>query len=265
MDSRGTRSVLLSSGWNLIGHSANVSLELQNVSFINSSDECTANWSTAVAAGKMKAYLIYQDSGNKYVATPDLSMDSSTLEREVGYLSKVNVDDGGNYTLPNVGGAIPQESYAWSDLMFKNTTSGEVKNVTDAINATWVMQIGADQYFAYYYNDGETDLFRYIPDDKANLVPWEGYYIYSNVDGITINGCNYVTINGNVIIDNTSSGIGFSASDYSSITGNTCNGNGDAGNEAGIYMSDADNNVVTGNICYNNQNGIYINSTLRIR
>ena len=78
--------------------------------------------------------------------------------------------------------------------------------------------------------------------------------------GITIEGCNFVTVTGNTSSGSTYNGIHLNGADYCTVTGNTCNEN----TQDGIYLSGAANyNIISNNECYNNtDDGIDINASV---
>ncbi|KKM98767.1 hypothetical protein LCGC14_1154630, partial [marine sediment metagenome] len=97
-----------------------------------------------------------------------------------------------------------------------------------------------------------------------------GNILYSNAEtGLFIdNSSHYNTISNNKVRDNSENGIYIGFSDYNTINGNVCYGNGSdtANPQAGIYIDDgSDNNVIIGNSSFNNNNagagtgyGLYI-------
>jgi len=187
----GTRSnISLTPDWNLIGYSSDVNLSLANVKFHNGSDEFT--WANALANNKMQAYLAYYDSSSatasqrkyKYVATSDLNMDDTMLREGKGYWLYSN--EAGNLTLPGVGGSYSNETYAWSKLRFVNG-SGSEKSISEAFSDNWIFMTG-DSYIYYWDETGED--FYTVSDhpaaDDDTLYPWGGYFIYSNVDNLTL-------------------------------------------------------------------------------
>lgn len=131
--------------------------------------------------------LIYYEGTNKYVSTPELGMASNSLVSDKGYLTKINVEEGANFSMAGVGGTIPQESYKWNNLWFRNA-SGNLKNVTDAINDGWILtNIGQPSDYICYFDGGSLETVcgsGACTDDT--LYPWRGYYIWSNYNNIQI-------------------------------------------------------------------------------
>lgn len=97
-------------------------------------------------------------------------------------------NEAGNLTLPGVGGSYGNESYAWNKLRFVNG-SGSEKSVSEAGSAGWIFQTGYD--YIYYFEPSINDFRKVCADSfdcphKNSLDPWEGYFIYSNYDNITL-------------------------------------------------------------------------------
>jgi len=51
---------------------------------------------------------------------------------------------GGKVVSFGVGGSLQGQTYAWSDLMFRDENTGEVRNVTDAFNGGWIGSFDAN-------------------------------------------------------------------------------------------------------------------------
>lgn len=174
------RNISLPQNWSLIGYSSDVVKNLSDINFINSSNNST-NWSTSVSQGKAQAYLIYRESNvNKYVATPDLSMQDYALRQNKGYWIKINQLGGGNFSMPGVGGSLSGQTYDWSKLRFSNGT--EERNITQA-GDVWI------QNKLYFYNTTSLD-WDLICDDitcqKNTSSSWEGVFILSNQNNINL-------------------------------------------------------------------------------
>lgn len=99
-----------------------------------------------------------------------------------GYWIYSNVS--GNLTLPSVGGTASGQTYDWSDLRFMNSSGSEM-NVTDAVSSNWLQE----DFQRYEYVDvgmGQYD-WRWVHYDSGDsLESWAGYFIYSNVDNLTL-------------------------------------------------------------------------------
>jgi hypothetical protein len=179
------RNISLVAGWNLIGHSSiSANTTLSNAKFHDGTTEYT--WAEALANGKQQAYLSYldtettaNDSKYKYVSTLS-GFDDDSLRANKGYWIYSNVS--GNLTLPSVGGSYSNATYAWSQLYFRNG-SGVVKGISDAGTAGWITS-------TKYWHTGDED-FRNINsvgigNDKTTISAWEGIFIKSNFDNMTL-------------------------------------------------------------------------------
>jgi len=183
------RRFLNKGGWNLIGSDVNFSLA--DVKFI-ASDGTEYTWANAIANNKVQAYLAYYDSSPatassrkyKYVATSDLGMDDTHLRQGKGYWLYAN--EAGNITLPGVGGTYSNATYAWNKLRFWN--GSDEKNVTDAHDSGWIFGSGVQGYINYW--DAPLRQWKEVSDsdeaDSTTLESWRGYFIYSNVDNLTL-------------------------------------------------------------------------------
>jgi len=178
----------------LIGYSSDTNVSLADVKFNDGSTEYT--WDNAVSNSKVRAYLAYYDSSEsnasqrkfKYVSTVS-GADDTELRKGKGYWLYSN--QSGNLTLPAVGGSTSGQTYDWSQLRFANSSGSEM-NVTDADVAGWIFGgTGAQTYINYWDpNEGATggwdEVSEGVNADKSTLSSWEGYFIYSNVDNLTL-------------------------------------------------------------------------------
>jgi hypothetical protein len=172
-------NVSVSIGWNLIGHSSNKSINVSTLRFTNSSGS-NFSWQGAVSNQKVQAYLLYYEgSTNKYAATADLGMDSYAMQPNVGYWAVFN--ESGILTIPGAGGSVSGQAFNWSNLRF--IYSGQEKNVTDAKDAGWVLNI-AD--IKYYSSSSWNEVCIGGGCESSDVFPWRGYYIWSNVTGIVM-------------------------------------------------------------------------------
>ena len=186
-----TNLVLFACGWNLIGYSAIANnFSLSSAVFTNSSNSYA--WDDAVAAGTVQAYLSYYDSSPasavnrkfKYVSTLS-GFDDTQLRGNKGYWIYAN--SSGNLTLPNVGGSYENATYDWSRLYFRNS-SGVVKGITGAGASGWV------ESNLQYTAGGTAYTFKTICGttsglsgcDKTTIYSWEGIFIKSNFDNMTL-------------------------------------------------------------------------------
>ena len=188
--SAGDINISIVSGWNLIGYSSTNESLLENAVFINSSGN-VSSWNSAVASNKIKGYASYYDSSSslpserkyKFAASSDLSMDDSSFRKNKGYW--VYANQNGNLTLKGVGGSSSGSTYAWSKLRFANSSGSEL-NITQASNSTnaWVNPQFRywDSGFKYLYATTDPD----DPSDKELLSSWEGVFVYSYKDNLTL-------------------------------------------------------------------------------
>jgi|SRR3989338_272533 len=124
----------------------------------------------------------------KYLSTIS-GFDDTAFRQNKGYWIYVN--QSGNLTLPEVGGSLSGETYAWGKLRFMNASGSEM-NITDAGSSpyNWF------SFGVFYYHDTEFDAFKYVCagtgpgyDQNCNTISlnsWQGYFIYSNYDNITL-------------------------------------------------------------------------------
>jgi len=170
--------------WSLIGYSSSVAKNLSDINFVNSSGN-SVNWSTSVSQGKAQAYLIYRENNvNKYVATPDLSMQDTALRQNKGYWIKINQLGGGNFSMPGVGGSLSGQTYDWSKLRFSNGTMELNISEASGANYNWI------QAKMYYYNTA-TKQAEVIddtgdPNTKNNILSWEGIWVLSKQNNINL-------------------------------------------------------------------------------
>ena len=84
-------------------------------------------------------------------------------------------------TLPEVGGSTSGQTYLWDKLRFKNS-SGSEKSIVDAETAGWL-----DQNIKFWDADPllGSPSFDDINDGET-LNSWQGYFISSNVDNLTL-------------------------------------------------------------------------------
>jgi parallel beta-helix repeat protein len=194
-DSGTDRNISIASGWNLIGHSSETDVSVDDLIFTDSAST-QYTWASAITNSKLQAYLTYYDSSgsnasqrrNKFAAPADLNMDSSVLTRDQGYWLYSNGT--GNLTLPDVGGAVSGENYLWSKLRFKNASGSEL-NISDAgiggeiwINEDNIRYWGknplTENYELLYIGEPESII------RKTVFSPFEGVFVYSYKDNITL-------------------------------------------------------------------------------
>jgi len=182
-------TITLNSRWNLIGYSSNTSLDLANARFTNNSGS-NFTWANAVANNKISPYFAYYDSSSalgsgrkyKYVATSDLSMDDTVLRNGKGYW--VYANQSGNLTLPSIGGTLSGQNYPRSSIRISN---GSLElSISEAGNSTYSWLISTLKY----WNTGSGD-FKSIDTlglggNKKNISSFEGVFVYSNINNLTL-------------------------------------------------------------------------------
>ncbi|MBU1260693.1 MAG: hypothetical protein KJ757_01605 [Planctomycetes bacterium] len=139
----------------------------------------------------IKAHLAYYDNNAqdnltrfKYLSTFS-GLDDTAFRRNKGYW--VYANSSGNLSLLSVGGSLSSQTYDWSELRFSNSSGSEL-NVTDAGAGGWLTT-------TLQYTDGGTAYtWETIcgsttppnPCDKTTISSWEGVFVYSNLDNITL-------------------------------------------------------------------------------
>jgi len=175
-----TNLVLFAFGWNLIGYSAvGANFTLSSAVFTNSTN--SYSWDNAVAAGAVQAYLSYYDaspataSQRKYKYVSAISgFDDTMLRTNKGYWIYAN--SSGNLTLLGVGGSYENATYDWTNLYFRDGTGAE-KNIIDADTAEWI-----DLPIKFWNPINRAN----FDDVSENLNSWQGYFIYSWQDNMTL-------------------------------------------------------------------------------
>lgn len=167
------RRFLSKGGWNLIG---------ADVTFTNDSGN-SYTWATALANNKVQAYLAYYDSspatasGRKYKYLSTVSgMDDISLRKNKGYW--VYMNESGNLSLGSAGGSWANESYDVAKLRFSNGT--DEKSFADAKTALWV------ENPQYWGRDDPEDDMEFMVLSSGNLNSWQGYFVKSSVDNLTL-------------------------------------------------------------------------------
>lgn len=185
-----TKATSLLRRWHLVGYDGNINVSLSDVTFTNSSGS-QFTWANALANNKVQAYLSYYDSSSataserKFKYAGLTGVDDSLLRGNKGYWLYAN--EAGNLTLPDVGGSVSTESYVWNKLRFFNGT--EEKSISEAGSAGWVES-------TIQYHDTSVDDFRYVCAGTGkgysslclttSLNPWQGYFVNSLQDNITL-------------------------------------------------------------------------------
>lgn len=172
----GDANISLSVGWNLIGYSSDVNISMNNVSFTNLSGS-NDTFTNSARAGKLQknvAYVTGSGNAQKYSFVGKSGADTA-LTKNKGYW--VYANQSGNITLPGVGGSLKSETYKWSDLMFSNGT--DEKTSLNAVLALWISNTA-------YYWDSNTGYVPVSISSSQIFNPWDGYFIKTNRDNITV-------------------------------------------------------------------------------
>ena len=181
------KNITISQGWNLIGYSSETELGVEDA-FYTPDGEAMETWDLAVATGDVYGYAAYYDSASatasarkyKYTASASLGVASSDLVEGKGYWSYANT--AGTLTMAGVGGSVEGETFDWEDLRFSNGT--EELNITDADDEGWINQD------IYARENGDWIIIRDfgspVTGYKSSISPWEGIFIYGNLDNITL-------------------------------------------------------------------------------
>ncbi len=184
------RNISVEAGWNLIGYSSNVSVNLSQVIFTNSSGS-RYTWQQAISARKVQAYLIYRENNRyKYVGLEGSGMHDYALKP--GRASWDHVSEPGNITLPGVGGSPPQsqgQTFSFSSLQFHNGTN--LANMAQMTAGTYDWVFLQNDFI--YFRDVDINDFEDICGNimecytgKTTVSPWEGYFIWSDYNNITM-------------------------------------------------------------------------------
>ncbi len=181
------KTIALKVGWNLIGHSSDVNASLDNATFTNTTG-ATESFKNATKAGKLQKYVAYMDrdvigSSATYKKYKFLGLQSAEdkLKKDRGYW--IYSYQEGNLTLPDVGGSLDNETYRWSDLMFRNESSGQELNITNADIAAWI-----DMDRIYYWDPlfGPLGGYRQVDPEFDFSASWTGYFISGLKENITM-------------------------------------------------------------------------------
>jgi len=105
-------------------------------------------------------------------------MDDTSLRKNKGYW--VYMNESGNLTLPSAGGTWSNESFNWNKLRFVN--GSDELNITDAGDEGWLAQTALQ-----YWDNGWKEISGSPPPTGKSIISsWEGIFIKSNVDNLTL-------------------------------------------------------------------------------
>ena len=181
---------LFADGWTLIDHSAHSAFSIDNANFI-ASDGTNYSWANAVSQNKVYAYLAYWDSTAalakdrkyKYSSLSTLGVDDSNLQPKTGYW--VYATEAGKLNLPAVGGTLATETFAWNKIRFHNGT--DELNASQAVTAGWAHSAWNYTYIPGILGRPGSWTLNAITDyNTFTLNPWQGYFIKSDYDNVTL-------------------------------------------------------------------------------
>lgn len=171
------RNITVYPGVNMIGYSSEISYPKEKVFYSYDGGSCYYEHCHALGILNITELVTTQLSTS--------GMDFTRFNPSNAYLVEASYD--GNLTFFKVGGDLTTDTYAWSDLMFEDEVSGEVKNISEAATSGWI------QGTMRYYLGSQIDDYGFIssinmPDENFRnyISSWEGYFIYSNSEDIVL-------------------------------------------------------------------------------
>lgn len=164
----GDRNISVASGWNLLGNSALRRIYVDEIDFTNS----TQTYTTPFEDGYISNISVQRD-GEEITLTTGTGTETDYIKPNEGYWLYSLSD--GNITIPDIGGGKTSLSLNWDDLKFRNESSGEVLNITEAISNSWIDDI-------QYWNITQED----FATENNSLNSWQGYFINSTQENITL-------------------------------------------------------------------------------
>lgn len=118
----------------------------------------------------------------EHATISNLNMDSSSLQPKTGYW--VWAKEAGTLNLPAAGGTLADETYAWNKLRFHNGT--DELNASDAVNSLWAYNTHNYSFVPGWRGGGSWGLTQVVDYNTFTLNPWQGYFIKSDYDNITL-------------------------------------------------------------------------------
>ncbi len=189
-------NIILEHGWNLIGYSSSKGSLHQEDVYIDG-----VNMTTAVRNGTIQNQFTFFDSNDsKYKYVP---MNKGQLEEGRGYWVYLTSDDSAIMTIKNASGTKVGETFAVSDLIFRNETcwrnnvddlaarNGCEKTKDNAISACWIGQESEHPVTHAISCQLPISSWNYQKDefDSENLLEvdsWKGYFMKSSRDDISV-------------------------------------------------------------------------------
>ncbi|MBT9146039.1 MAG: hypothetical protein DDT42_01918 [candidate division WS2 bacterium] len=188
-------SIELKHGWNLIGYSSPVEESMiagnptgealfRDIAEVTNAEE-TVDWMTASSNGWVQRYPSYYQNENTFKRYEFVGLSSRHevgLRENRGYWIYNYLPTPINLTLKNV---LPvnfsvQKSFPIRNLMFRNDTSGEMRNVTEAKDK------GLFQGGIYFWNLNEEYFDSFTLESRDSLFNWNGYFVNSKYSNFTI-------------------------------------------------------------------------------
>ena len=220
----------LKKGWNLIGYSSPLDeaennlgvpqpLSFGNISRVKNNNQ-NLRWDNAASQKIVNRYIVYyrNDENMKGYDFIGIPKRSNNMGEGRGYWI-YSYEDNINLTLKDVipEGAQQKKSFQIRNLMFRNDSSGEIRNITQAVeppaghnwttngnvyrgwfgscNGTWVFPPGiwhtncmATQIYWWdpTISDFRTRNYPFTDSIYANVSAWNGYFIYMNFPNISV-------------------------------------------------------------------------------
>jgi hypothetical protein len=178
------RNITVYPGVNMIGYSSEISYPKAKVFYSYDGGSCYYEHCHALGILNITELVTTQLSTS--------GMDFTRFNPSNAYSVEASYD--GNLTFFKVGGDLTTDTYAWSDLMFRDEITGEVKNVTDAFNNGngWIGAPGVSDvgyvvlYWGREFPDDPQSTFLPITTKSGIMTSWEGYFIWGKTENITL-------------------------------------------------------------------------------
>jgi len=172
VDAEQDPAIPLYEGWNTFGYSSPDPFSWAST-MISKGGE-TKTLEQAEQAGWLQATIYYFDNETNLIRFVPGDDDSLRTNKAYWLYAKQN---NLNLILPGAGGSLVSNSLLWSDL---NAVYGlETKSLTDAQDAGWLDA-------AIYYHDANDGMYKSLPADGEYIYSWNGYWIYSSLDGVKL-------------------------------------------------------------------------------
>ncbi len=166
------REISLKQGWNLFGHVSKAPFYWLDAKIRKAGETKTIE--EAHSDVWVQSTIYHFDPGQQvYTFVPG---DTDYLEPSKGYWLYAFEDDL-TLILENAGGAAMENDFLWTDAEISDGT--ETKTLEEANQAGWL------QSTVYYY-DAEEQVYKFVPGDDDYTYPWKGYWIYCNIDDLTL-------------------------------------------------------------------------------